>query len=140
MRLARLTLPAIVATGLLTAPLAAEAQTSGTVYRVGILLTIQERYPESAADKVFVEALREHGYIVGENVVIEARSAAGKPERLPELAAELVRLKCDVILAPTTPPALALRQATTTIPLFRWLRLTWSESVSQPVWPNPVGT
>jgi putative ABC transport system substrate-binding protein len=102
---------------LLAAPLAAKAQTSGTVYRVGILLTIQERYPESAADKVFVEALREHGYIVGENVVIEARSAAGKPERLPELAAELVRLKCDVILAPTTPPALALRQATTTIPI-----------------------
>jgi len=54
---------------------------------------------------------------VGENIVIEVRSAAGGLERLPELAAELVRLKCDVIVANTTPEALAARQATTTIPI-----------------------
>jgi putative ABC transport system substrate-binding protein len=101
----------------LATPLAAEAQLAGTVYRVGILLSIQERFPESTNDKAFVERLREHGYIVGENIVIEARSAAGRLERLSELAAELVRLKCDVIVAPTTPPALAARQATTTIPI-----------------------
>jgi putative ABC transport system substrate-binding protein len=104
--------------GLVFTPLVVKAQTSGTVYRVGILLNVQERFPtESAVDKAFVEGLREHGYIVGENIVIEARSAAGRLERLPELAAELVRLKCDVILVPTTQPALVARQATTTIPI-----------------------
>jgi putative ABC transport system substrate-binding protein len=101
----------------LATPLAVKAQTSGTVYRVGILLTVKERFPEAKLDQAFVEGLRGHGYIVGENIVFEARSAAGRLERLPELAAELVRLKCDVIVAPTTQPALAARQATTTIPI-----------------------
>jgi putative tryptophan/tyrosine transport system substrate-binding protein len=104
--------------GLVFTPLAVTAQTSGTVYRVGFLLTISEGFPtESPLDKAFVEGLRDNGFIGGQNIVFEVRSAAGRLERLSELAAELVRLKCDVIVVTTTPPALAVRQATTTIPI-----------------------
>jgi hypothetical protein len=66
------------------------------------LLSVQERFPESTQDKAFVEGLRENGYIVGENIVIEVRSAAGRLERLSELPAELVKLKCDAIVVHNT--------------------------------------
>src|SRR5262249_4478144 len=59
----------------------------------------------------------EFGYVEGQNIAIEYRFARGQIERLPELAAELVRLKPDVIVAPYTPPALAAKRATNTIPI-----------------------
>jgi putative ABC transport system substrate-binding protein len=65
----------------------------------------------------FVQGMRELGYVEGTNLVIEARFADGKPERLPVLAAELVRLKVDVIVGTGTPTYRALQHATTTIPV-----------------------
>jgi hypothetical protein len=62
-------------------------------------------------------ALRGLGYIEGQNIATEYRYAEGKQDRLPELAAELVRLKVDLILVAATPPALAAKKATTTIPI-----------------------
>jgi putative tryptophan/tyrosine transport system substrate-binding protein len=63
------------------------------------------------------EGLRSSGYIEGQNVLLEFRSAEGKPERLPELAAELVALKVDVIVAVYTPCAFAAQRATRQIPI-----------------------
>ncbi len=68
--------------------------------------------------EAFRQGLRDVGYVEGRNVVIEYRDAEGKPERLPALAAELVALKIDVIVTGGgTPPALAAKQATKTIPI-----------------------
>ena len=63
------------------------------------------------------EGLRELGYVDGQNIVFEFRSAEGNLDRLPELAAELVRLKVDVIVALYVPPSLAAKQATQNIPI-----------------------
>jgi putative ABC transport system substrate-binding protein len=97
------------------APLAAVAQPPTHVYRIGYLLgTPREQEPFLEA---FLEGMRALGYVEGQNLVLESRAAAGQYERLPALAAELVRLKVDVLLAVTTPAALAAKQATTTIPI-----------------------
>ena len=69
---------------------------------------------------VFRQALGERGYVEGRNIVIEYRWADGKIERLPALAAELVRLKVDLIVAGATPQARAAKQATATIPIVAW--------------------
>lgn len=92
------------------------AQTSGKVYRIGY---IQTAAPSEAAHltKVFEEGLRELGYVEGRNLVIERRFAGGKQERLPQLAAELVQLKPDLIVTGANPVIVAVRQATSTIPL-----------------------
>ncbi len=66
---------------------------------------------------VFVQGLRELGYIDGKNLLIEYRYADGKEDRLPELATELVRLKVDAIFTAGTPALFALKQATKTIPI-----------------------
>ena len=94
--------------GALAAPLGAGCQQAGKVARIGVLGTDRE---------AFLQGLRDLGYVEGRNVVIEYRDAEGKPERLPALAAELVALKVDVIVAPGTPQALAARQATRTLPI-----------------------
>ena len=72
---------------------------------------------ESSNTEAFYQGLREVGYIEGKNLIIEYRHAKGKSERLPELTAELVSSKVDIIVAPTTPAIRAVRQATTTIPI-----------------------
>ena len=90
-----------VAGGLLAAPLAAEAQQAAKVARIGYLagnLAATPHLPEA-----FRQGLRDLGYVEGRNVVIEYRDAEGKFERLPALAAELVALKVDVIVAGGTP-------------------------------------
>ncbi|HEX2332204.1 MAG TPA: ABC transporter substrate binding protein [Burkholderiales bacterium] len=66
---------------------------------------------------MFLQGMRELGYTEGKNLVIEARFADGKAERLPELAAELVRAKVDLIVSTGTPANLAARQATAAIPI-----------------------
>jgi putative tryptophan/tyrosine transport system substrate-binding protein len=100
---------------LLAAPLAAGAQQTGKVARIGYL------HPNLAASPHLAEAfrhgLRDLGYVEGRNVVIEYRDAAGKFERLAALAAELVALKVDVIVAPGTLAALAAKHATSGIPI-----------------------
>jgi ABC-type uncharacterized transport system substrate-binding protein len=98
---------------LLTAPLAAEAQQTAKVPRIGYLAL----NPTPHLTEAFRRGLRDLGYVEGRNLVIEYRDAEGKSERLPALAAELVALKVDVILASGTPAALATKQATKTLPI-----------------------
>ena len=94
--------------GLLAAPLAAEAQQPGSVARIGYLVTSPLESPEArAALEAFRLGLRERGYVEGQNIVIQYRSADGKIERFPGLATELARLKVDLIVAPNTPAARA---------------------------------
>ena len=104
-----------LASGLLAAPLAAEAQQTAKIARIGYLGTNRAANPNLY--EALRQGLRDLGYEEGRNLVIEYRDAEGKIDRLPALAAELVALKLDVIVAPGTPQALAAKQATTTIPL-----------------------
>jgi putative ABC transport system substrate-binding protein len=104
-----------MAGSLLAVPLAAKAQQVGKVPRIGFLFS-GDSGPAREVD-TFRQGLRDLGYVEGQNIAIEYRFAGGQVERLPELAAELVRLKLDVIVAPYTPPALAAKRATSTIPI-----------------------
>src|SRR5262245_49442827 len=101
--------------GGLFSPVAAEAQQAAKVARIGYLAGSVAAGPH--LPEAFRQGLRDLGYVDGRNVVIEYRDAEGKLERLPALAAELVALKVDVILAASTPQALAAKQATRTIPI-----------------------
>jgi len=101
---------------LLAAPLAAEAQEAAKIARIGWLGDNPAGGPHLR--EAFLQGLRDLGYVEGPNVVIEYRYADGKLERLPTLAADLVALKVDVILASgATRPALAAKQATRTLPI-----------------------
>ena len=107
-----------LAGGLLIAPRAAAAQQPGIVYRIGILANVPVTGPESAGLwGAFIQGLRELGYVEGQNIRIESVSSDGNYERLPDLAAELVRLKVDVIVVPAPQNALAAKKATRTIPI-----------------------
>jgi putative tryptophan/tyrosine transport system substrate-binding protein len=101
--------------GLLAAPLAAEAQQAAKIARIGLLGNESVGGPHLL--EAFRQGLRDLGYVEGRNVVIEYRWAEGKFERLPALAAELVALKVDVILATTVVTAVAAKQAIKTIPI-----------------------
>ena len=98
--------------GLFAPPLSAEAQRVGKVYRIGILANVS-----GGIWGPFIEGLRDLGYVEGQNITIERRSSEGKYERLSGLAAELVRLKVDVIVAPANENVVAAKQATRTIPI-----------------------
>jgi putative tryptophan/tyrosine transport system substrate-binding protein len=99
-----------------TWPLAARAQQRGKRHIVG-LLSAGGGSVQAALNSAFIDGLRERGWVEGNNVVFETRNAEDRLERLPELAADLVRLKVDVIAAAGTLAPLAARQATTTIPI-----------------------
>ncbi len=104
----------LIATGaILAAPLTAEAQQAPKVARIGHLSLAASPHLRDA----FLQGLRDLGYVEGRNVVIEYRDAERKPERFPALAAELVALKVDVIVASGTLAALAAKQATRTFPI-----------------------
>jgi putative tryptophan/tyrosine transport system substrate-binding protein len=98
--------------GLLAAPLAAEAQPAGKVWRVGILGN-----ENSAPWEAFRRGLRDLGYVGGRNLTMESRWSEGRTERLPALAIELVQLRVDVIVASGTQAVRAAKQATSTIPI-----------------------
>ena len=100
---------------LLAAPFAAEAQQAAKIARIGYLSHNRAANPHT--HEAFRQGLRDLGYVEGRNVVIEYRDAEGKFERLSALAAELVALKVDVIVAPATAGALAATQATRTLPI-----------------------
>jgi putative ABC transport system substrate-binding protein len=100
---------------LLASPAVAHAQPTGKVPRVGYLF-YGSPGPSPEID-AFRQGLRELGYIEGQSVVIEYRFASGQVERYPALAAELVGMNVDVIVAPATPQALAAKQATSSIPI-----------------------
>jgi len=102
--------------GALIAPLASDAQQPESMPRVGYLVVSPLVDPPTAERQAFLDGLRELGYVVGRNIAIEYRSAAWNRELLPDLAAELVDRKVDVIVAaPGTVEA--VRQATRTIPI-----------------------
>jgi putative ABC transport system substrate-binding protein len=95
---------------------AASAQQSGRQYRVGFLGNSTAAL-EATLVGAFRDGLRELGYVEGRNIVIEYRWAEGEYPRLPALIAELLALKVDVIVTAGTPAALAVKRATTSIPL-----------------------
>ena len=97
----------------LTAPLVTKAQQAGKVPRIGVLTSsiIQPRVD------AFLAGLRDSGYVDGQNIVIEWRRSDGRAERLPNLAADLVRLKVDVIVAVDNPSIVSAQRATRTIPI-----------------------
>lgn len=109
--------------GFVAPPHAAAAESAEKAYRIGFLNTRgvvpnplgpNPAYREFDA---FVQRMRELGYVVGQNLVIEIRGAEGAYERLPGFAAELVNLKLDLIVTPTTAAARAMKNATSTIPI-----------------------
>jgi len=101
---------------LLAVAVTAEAQQSGKMFRMGFLDN-----STASGSAVLVEAFRQElsklGWIEGKNITIEYRFAEQKNERVPELAADLVRLKVDLIVVTSPPPALAAKRATSTIPI-----------------------
>jgi len=111
------------AVSVLAAPLAAEAQQVGKAFRLGFLLAGAadgSRAPDFLSltrYKPFLDGMRELGYVYGEHFSVETRSAQGRLERLPSLATELLDLKVDVILVPSTPHVLAAKNATSTVPI-----------------------
>ena len=106
----------VLALNLVLLPVVAAAQQPGRVPRIGYLVLSPLVDPPSAERAAFLDGLKELGYVAGQNIIIEYRSAAWSRELLPDLAAELVELKVDVIVAvPGT--ADAARQTTKTIPI-----------------------
>jgi putative ABC transport system substrate-binding protein len=101
--------------GAIAWPLAARAQQTGKVSHIGLLINGPPG-PDPMTD-AFYQGLREHGYIEGQNIVVERVDAEFKPERFAQLAAELVRRKVDVIVVFSTSPARAVKEATNTIPI-----------------------
>ena len=105
-----------VTTALLTFSVRTEAQQPGKIFRIGFL------DPSNASGMaVMVDAFRQElsklGWVEGKNIAFEHRFAEGKAERIPELAADLVRLQVDLIVTTGVPPALEAKKATTTIPI-----------------------
>jgi putative ABC transport system substrate-binding protein len=104
--------------GLLAAPLAMEAQQAGKVSRIGYLSPFSPASePVRPSFEAFHQGLRELGWILGQNVSHRVPLGREKYDRLPALAAELVRLNVDVIVAASLPAAFATKRATTTIPI-----------------------
>jgi putative ABC transport system substrate-binding protein len=95
-------------------PGAARGQKRGKVYRLGLLAVTSD--VRSTWEGLF-QGLRDHGYVEGQNLVVEWRYSEGRPERWPEVATGLVGLGVDVIVVDTTPAALAAKKATSTIPI-----------------------
>src|SRR6516165_5331715 len=118
--------------GAATWPLAARAQQSGKVYRLGVLADVTP-----ALSGLFY-GLRDLGYVEGQNLIIERRSSEGRAERWSELASELVGLRVDAIVVSTTPAALAAKKATGTIQSSSRPLSTWWESALPKVCRGPV--
>src|SRR5262249_38656536 len=91
--------------------IAAHTQQTGKQYRLGILAVTRRPW-----DGLF-EGLHDHGYVEGGNLIVERLYSEGRTERWPEIAAELVKLRVDIILVNTTPAALAAKRATRTMPI-----------------------
>jgi putative tryptophan/tyrosine transport system substrate-binding protein len=114
MRLFTIRLIATLALVILTAPLAAEAQQTETVRRIGYLSAASQRASEVEG---FRQGLRDHGYVEGRNLFIEWQFAEGRLTQLKGLAAELVRAQVEVIITVSTSAAIAAKYATTAIPI-----------------------
>jgi putative ABC transport system substrate-binding protein len=112
----RRTFIGVIAGGLLASPLAARAQQAAKVARIGFLGNGTAALEANLVGP-FREGLRDLGYVEDRNILIEYRWAEGKYERFPALIAELIALKVDVIVTAGTPASLAVKKATTSIPL-----------------------
>jgi len=117
MRLRTIGLISTLALGLLAGPLPTEAQQAGKVYRIGFLAFGSPPSGPSHSLEAFRQRLRELGYVESENRGLELRYAEGKFDRLSGLAAELVRLKMDIIVASGTSAAWAAKEATKSVPI-----------------------
>jgi putative ABC transport system substrate-binding protein len=112
-----------VVVGLLAAPLSAGAQPAGKVYRVGLIaasVPVSEMAgpePVSPSWRALAQGLRALGYVEGQNLILERRSAEGRHERFGDIVAELVRLKADVIVTGSTQLAGAAKAVTATVPI-----------------------
>src|SRR5713226_2387845 len=112
-----------LAGGLLAAPLAGEAQPAGKVYRVGLIFTtspVSEMAgpePVHPLARAFVRGLHALGYVEGQNLILDRRSAEGRYERFGDIVAELVRLKADVIVTVADLIVRAAKAVTTTVPI-----------------------
>ena len=116
MRLGSIALLVTFGLVLLAAPLAVEAQQPGKVPRIGFLIA-ETLSGQASRVEALRAGLRDRGYVEGKSIAIEFRSADGNYDRLPELAAELARLKVDVLVAFGSKAVLAAKRATTTIPI-----------------------
>src|SRR5260370_16027849 len=104
--------------GLLTAWLAAGAPPPGKAYRIGVLSPFSSSFGPGPSSDAVRRPLRERGYVEGRNVALEYRWPDGRYDRLPDLIADLVRLRVDAIVSTwSTPAALATKKATSTIPI-----------------------
>jgi putative tryptophan/tyrosine transport system substrate-binding protein len=111
----RIGLAVVLAFGLTLAPLAAQAQQAGRVYRIGFLQAIPNT-PTVNYTEAFRQGLRDHGYVEGRNVIIEHRVSTAPAEN-PAILADLIGRKIDVLVAFSTPALVAARKATSTIPI-----------------------
>src|ERR1700682_3296031 len=117
----------MMAGGLLAAPLAAAAQQAGRVYTVG-LVSVGTDPARPAPWQPFLDAMRELGYVKGQNLAVQHAFGNGRPERLPALVAALLHAKVDVIVTTGTRETQAVRQSTATIPI---VMLLVSDPVAQ---------
>ena len=118
--------------------LATKARPAEKIHRIGVLEAVGAA---SNADNLhaFRQVLRELGYVEGQNLMIEYRSADGLVERFRDLASELIRLDVDVIVTRGTPAALAAKRATGAIPIVRRRVATLSPRASSPAWLGREG-
>src|SRR5262245_64004568 len=100
-------------------PLPANAQPSAKIPRIGLMVTGSLESPEARVQlDAFRQGLRQLGYTEDRNIAIEYRGADARIERFPTLAAELVRLKVDLIFSANTPDVIALRNTKTSLPIY----------------------
>ena len=111
----RRTFMALVSGGLLAAPLAAEAQQKGKVYRIGAISDIPPSMPEGQGR--FYDRMRELGWVYGQNFLLERRIFGDQYERIPDMASELIRWGADVLYVPGATSAALVQQVTRTIPI-----------------------
>jgi putative ABC transport system substrate-binding protein len=107
-------LSAALALGTLLGPYVADAQQGGRVYRIGFLSV---RSGPTDTSQAFLRGLRDLGYLEGQHFVMDYRWAAGRSERLPALAADLIQTQVDIIVTAGTPATMAAKEATRTIPI-----------------------
>jgi putative ABC transport system substrate-binding protein len=123
MTASRVALTVTLGLTLLAVPLAVEAQPAGKVYRVGLISAAAPLSEMAGPEplhpfvRAFVQGLRILGYVEGQNLILERRSAEGRYERFGDIVAELVRLKMDVIVTFAHPAAQAAKAGTTTVPI-----------------------
>jgi putative ABC transport system substrate-binding protein len=107
----------VLAGGMFAAPLAAEAQQTGKVWRIGFLGNFPPTPGTTFLFAAFADGLRQYGYVEGRNLVIESRFARGDEETYPQLVRELLQANVELVVTTQTPAALALKEGAKTLPV-----------------------